>query len=381
MDRPSGLTASYTRPAMATHRPLRVLFVISRLEPGGSEGQLTNLVLRAHPEQIEATVATLYESRSRQHLGPLLEHGVAVHALSTADGRTRGLGVALARLPRLVRALAPDVIYAWLEEAASVAIPVARWLRLPVAVSRRNVCGSAHERHAPVRFAIRRIEAAATLATANSVAVRDEAVRRGIARERIRVVPNGHEALAPLDEPPTPPVRLGYMAHLRAEKGHLRLLGALEHLPETLEWRADLAGIGPLEDMLRDQIAHRGLSDRVSLVGAVEDPRAFWADHHVAVLLSDHEGSSNTLIEAAMAGRPLLATDVAGNPDVVAPGGGLLVPLDDSAAIGAAIAGLASDTGRRATLGAQAHRQAVERFSMQSFVAGHVAALKAAVGP
>jgi glycosyltransferase involved in cell wall biosynthesis len=147
-----------------------------------------------------------------------------------------------------------------------------------------------------------------------------------------------------------------------------------------LDWHADLAGAGPLEDAVRTQIARRGLGDRVSLAGVVTDSRAFWASHHVAVLLSDHEGSSNTLIEAAMAGRPLVATDVAGNPDVVAPAGGLLVPPGDSDAIAAAIARVIADRDLRTALGADAHGQAVERFSMQRFVDGHVAALAAAAG-
>lgn len=381
MDRPPRLTQGAARTAaVADRRPLRVLAVISRLEPGGSEGQLTNLLLRAHPERIDATVATLHPTRSRQHLDPLAQLGVPVHALSAGRGPARGLALALARLARLVRAQRPDVLYAWLEEAATVAVPVARGLRVPVVVSRRNVCGSSYERHPPVRVAIRRIEAAATLATANSAAVREEAIRRGIAGERIRVVRNGHDELGPLDEPAAPPVRLGYLAHLRAEKGHLRLLDALARLQPGVAWHADLAGQGPFEGAVRAQITRRHLGDRVSLVGLVDDPRAFWASHHVAVLLSDHEGSSNALIEAAMAGRPIVATDVAGNTDVVAPGGGLLVSSEDSVAIAAAIARVITDPGLRSTLGARAHEQAVERFSMQRSVDGHVAALEAASG-
>lgn len=380
MDRWSGLSPRAPQAPGGADRPLRVLFVIGRLEPGGSEGQLTNLVLRTHPRRIDATVATLYPTTSRQHLDSLAELGVPVHALSSDGSRARAFATVLPRMARLVGRCRPDVVYAWLEEAATVAVPVARALGVPVVVSRRNVCGSAFERLAPVRIAIRRIEAAATLATANSDAVGAEAIQRGIPSSRVRIVPNGHEELAPLDEPPSPPVRLGYLAHLRAEKGHLRLLAALERLPADIEWHADLAGEGPLEEAMRSEIARRGLSERVSLLGTIADSRAFWASHHVAVLLSDYEGSSNTLIEAAMAGRPLVATDIAGNPDVVAPDGGLLVPLNDSDAGAAAIERIIVDRELRATLGAHAHRQAVERFSMQRFVDGHVAALEEAVG-
>ena len=364
---------------MADTHPLRVLFVISALEPGGSEGQLTELVARAHPTRLQATVATLYPTASRRHLDRLAERGVRVHALSNDGGRLRGFAAALRRFPRVVSTVRPDVVYAWLEEAAAVAVPVARGMRLPVAVSRRNVCGSSVERLPPLRVAVRRVEASAQVVTANSDAVREEAIRRGIGSDRIRVVLNGHEPLPPLEPPREPPVRLGYLAHLRAEKGHLRLLDALAQLPGELNWRADLAGSGPLEGAVRARIAQLGVADRVGLVGPVADPRRFWADRHVAVLLSDHEGSSNTLIEAAMAGRPLVATDVGGNPSVVVPGTGLLVPLDDPAAISAALVRAIADAPLRAQMGAAAHRHAMESFSMDRFVEGHVAALASAV--
>ncbi|MBA2505533.1 MAG: glycosyltransferase, partial [Thermoleophilaceae bacterium] len=225
-------------------RPPRVLFVIPRLEPGGSEGQLTELVLRAHPDRLQSTIATLYPTASRRHLDRLTEHGVPVHVLSGGRGRTRALGGALARLPGLIRSSGADVVYAWLEEAAAVAVPSAKLRRVPVAVARRNVCGSSLERHAPLRIAIRRIEASAAVVTANSRAGAEEAVRRGIDPPRVRVVPNCHEPLPALPQPAGPRVRLGCMAHLRPEKGHARLLEALALLPEELDWRADLAGSG-----------------------------------------------------------------------------------------------------------------------------------------
>jgi glycosyltransferase involved in cell wall biosynthesis len=231
------------------------------------------------------------------------------------------------------------------------------------------------ERYAPLRMLIRRIEASARIVTANSDAVRDEAIRRGIDADRIRVVLNGLEALPPLEMPPAPPVRLGYLAHLRAEKGHLRLLGALARLRPELDWRADLGGSGPLEGAVRARIDELGLAERVSLLGSVSDARDFWTERHVAVLLSDHEGSSNTLIEAAMAGRPLVATDVGGNPAVVTPGTGMLVPPDDPAAIAGALDHVIADAQARAAMGANGHQQAAERFSLERFVNGHVAAL------
>ena len=71
-----------------------------------------------------------------------------------------------------------------------------------------------------------------------------------------------------------------------------------------------------------------------------------------------------SLLEAAACGRPMVATDVPGCREIVRPGEtGLLVPVDDPAALAAAIETLAASPELRARYGAAARRLAVERFS------------------
>jgi glycosyltransferase involved in cell wall biosynthesis len=188
-------------------------------------------------------------------------------------------------------------------------------------------------------------------------------------------VANGH----PVDTRPPPlpdgEIAFGYVAGFRAEKGHLRLLDALSRMRARAAWRVDLAGDGALKGQVEAEARRRGLDRRVRFVGAISDPRAFWAARHVAVLLSDHEGSPNALIEAAMAGRPMVATAVGGVPDVVAPDGGILVPVDVPTAIATALATLADDEALRRRAGEAARRQAVGRFSIEASVERHWAAI------
>jgi glycosyltransferase involved in cell wall biosynthesis len=86
----------------------------------------------------------------------------------------------------------------------------------------------------------------ADLVTGNSEAVIEAALRRGIAADRLRLVPNGHAAMPALQPPEDPPVLLGCVARFRPEKGHLRLLDALDLIDTDIPWRVDLAGDGPL---------------------------------------------------------------------------------------------------------------------------------------
>ncbi len=198
---------------------------------------------------------------------------------------------------------------------------------------------------------------------------------RGIPRDRLRLVRNGHPPVEPLPQPNGPDVALGYLANYRAEKGHRRLLDALERVDAQAPWRVDLAGAGPLREQVGAEITARRLQDRVTARGPVTDIRAFWAEHDVALLLSDNEGSPNVLIEAALLGRPLVGTDGGGTREIVAPDGGLVVSHEPGE-IAAAIERLIEDRDLRLALGEGARRQALERHDLERSVAGHLAVIR-----
>jgi glycosyltransferase involved in cell wall biosynthesis len=363
---------------IARHGPRpRVLFAIGSLATGGSERQLVELVRRAHGRTIDASVVTFQQAAASPRNSALLaEAGVEHHALPRPPGNRLMRAILLGpKIGSLVRTLNPDLIYTWLEETALYFAPVARARRIPLVVARRNVSGSRLERYAIARSAIRLAERSAALVTVNSRAAAGEAVARGIHPERVRLVRNGHDPVDPLPMPDEATIRLGCVAQLRREKGHRRLLESLERVTAATPWHIELAGKGALLPDLEREAAARGLADRVDFLGEVEDVRSFWARQHIAVLLSDSEGSPNALIEAALAGRPIVATAAGGTPDVVAPAGGLLVGRDDVGAAAEAISTLIDDPALRRRFGEGAFEQAVSRFAVEDFVAGHVSAI------
>ena len=73
-------------------------------------------------------------------------------------------------------------------------------------------------------------------------------------------------------------------------------------------------------------------ADDVTFVGAVDDIRPYLAAADVVVLPSYREGMPRVAMEAAAAGRPVVAYDVRGVREVVDPSSGLLVPRGDTAA-------------------------------------------------
>ncbi len=100
-----------------------------------------------------------------------------------------------------------------------------------------------------------------------------------------------------------------------------------------------------------------------------DDVRPYLAAADVVVLPSYREGIPRVAMEAAAAGRPVVAYDVRGVREVVDPATGLLVPRGDTAALTAVVAGLLDDPERRAAVGLRCQARVLERFSEDNVIA------------
>lgn len=118
-------------------------------------------------------------------------------------------------------------------------------------------------------------------------------------------------------------LRVLSLSRLSPEKGLDRLVAAMPLLlQKDPQARLTLAGTGPLAGQLQSQAGRLGVGDAVDLPGFVE-PWHTMAQHDVLVQLSCWENLSYTLLDAAAAGLPALATDVGGNGEIL-PAGALL---------------------------------------------------------
>lgn len=146
---------------------------------------------------------------------------------------------------------------------------------------------------------------------------------------------------------------------------------ALEELPQL---RLVLVGDGAEHGRLAAQARELGVADSVRFAGTVardEIPAYFSAADLVAVPSVRYEGYvdglPNVALEAMAAGRPLVATDVGGLPELVRPGvNGVLVPEKDSRALADAIIELARDPDLRERLGAEGRSEIREKRSWEA---------------
>jgi glycosyltransferase involved in cell wall biosynthesis len=130
-----------------------------------------------------------------------------------------------------------------------------------------------------------------------------------------------------------------------------------------------LVGDGPLREGLQVQARELGVDHTVHFAGRLEDVRPALAAMDVFVLPSREEGMSNALLEAMAAARPVIATDVGGNGEIVREGEtGLLVPVDDGDAMATALMDLLGDRERAARFGQAGREDAVRKFGARAMV-------------
>lgn len=168
---------------------------------------------------------------------------------------------------------------------------------------------------------------------------------------------------------PRQPLRLLAVGRLVEKKGYPVLLQALAQVADGgRRVRCRIIGAGPLQAVLRRQIEELGLRDCVELRGALtrEDVTAAYRDADAFVQTSvvladgDRDGIPNSVLEAMSCGLPVVASAVAGIPEVIDHGvTGVLVPPGESSELAAALVTLADDPVLRRTLGRNARAHVV----------------------
>jgi colanic acid/amylovoran biosynthesis glycosyltransferase len=182
---------------------------------------------------------------------------------------------------------------------------------------------------------------------------------------RLHVVHCGIEpdAFAAPAPPPEGPLRLVAVGRLAEQKGQLLLIEAVAQAARLRPGLyLTLVGDGELRGAIEAAVAARGLAGQVTITGWVDEARvrAELARAHALVLPSFAEGLPMVAMEAMAAARPVIATHVAGIPELVVPGEtGWLVPAGDVGALAGAIEALAATPPARLSEMGQAGRARV----------------------
>lgn len=358
---------------------LRPLVLISGLPVGGAENVTVRFLRYLAGSGRSVPVCTLTDRHDGAPADEIARAGIRRHDLGArrlADPR------ALGRLLQLLHRERFDLIHAHGQDASILAAAASLLRPTPLVVTRHVLeepDGTARQRaRAALALASLR-RASAVVAVSRSVATR--LLESGVVPDhRLRVIHNGIEprrfgadrgGLSRAEAR----YSLGVDGHarvvlvpavLREGKGHEVLLATLPGLRKRVpEVRVLFAGDGEREADLRRVARDRAVEDVVRFLGFRTDMPTLLAAADVVVLPSLAEALPTVLLEAAAAGRPVVATRIGGIPEVVVHGRtGLLVPVRDEAALHRAVLALLRDDDRSRRMGREARARADERFSI-----------------
>ncbi len=256
-----------------------------------------------------------------------------------------GLSMARRILPH-VRRFDPDVILSYfIYPDGYAAVRIGKMLDVPVVVT---AVGSDLNRQ---RDPICRKLTAYTLRNADFVSTVSQhlcetARTQGADPARSRAKPNGCDTAVfhPMDrqrarrtlELDQDAEIIVYVGRLDVRKGLIELIEAVQKLrAQRPKLRCFIVGSGPDKPRLIEAIATAGMNESISIVPSCATDRvALWmVASNLVTLPSYNEGCPNVVIEALAAGRPVVATNVGGIPELMDETCGRLVPRADVPAL------------------------------------------------
>ena len=223
----------------------------------------------------------------------------------------------------------------------------------------------------------------AEVAVANSIAGQNMLIDRGYKPEKTRVIYNGLELKRLEVDPvqvekiraefgikPGQPV-VGIAAWISPVKDHASFIKAasiiLKSKPEA---RFAILGDGLSRPDLEVMVEKMQLTGKVVFLGRQSQVGNYLALFDISVLSSiDHEGCSNSILESMYLGKPIIATDVGGNKELVIPDeNGFLVPPKNPEALAQAILHLINDPEKARKMGENGRARILAEFRQERMV-------------
>lgn len=362
--------------------------------PGGTAAERNPLKVAVHndgPELRGGERQLLLIARglaARQHdvavscrAGSAIESALATAGIRTTRIRPRGdLDVLSAvRFRRWLKREQPDVLFLTSWKRVPVAVMAARTAgvqRIVVRLGLVKAIPSSGQKYVRYRTALEHVDALILNSQDSASAWRETAP--WFDDSRVHVIPNAIEPLcaAPLDRRtlgvPAEARLLLAVAGLEKRKGIATLLDAMALLPSNVH--VLIAGTGPDRDALRARADRLGIAQRVHWLGFRDDVPALMATANAFVLPSRRDSFASSVLEAMMAGLPIVTTTGCGVSHALGataehgPAGWLVTPDEPDQLAKAIAEAISSDAVVR---GAEARRRACEWFHPERMISSY----------
>lgn len=357
----------------------RVVYLAHTLAVGGAEEMILNLI-RYLPEEYERAVVCI---GSPGPIGQEVEKtGYPFRSLGLQPGLLRPFD--LMRLQQFLHDAEPTIVHTFLLTASLYGRFASMLARVPIVVGTEvNI----YERKRPLhRMAERWLMQRTDAVVASAGSVRDFYVDQiGADPDKVVVIYNAvdwtqlqttrsrDEMRAEFGVPLDVPVA-GIIARLTEQKSHRVLFDAMVSRPELANLHLVAVGDGELREQLKSRVEMLGLTNRVRFVGARRDLGNILGSIDMFVMPSLWEGLPLSLVLAMGAGLPVIASRVAGIPEVVHDNvSGLLVDPGDVAQLGTAMTRVLQDDTLRVLLSQEARAFVRPRFGVDGYIASMTA--------
>lgn len=357
-----------------TAKRTRVVYLAHAFNVGGAEEMVLNLV-RHLPERFEPAVVCINQA------GPIGEEirdtGVPFRVLGLTPGLLRPFDVM--RLRDFLYDCEPEIVHTFLLTASLYGRFAAMLARVPIVVGTEvNIYEHKQPLHAMTeRWLMRWTDTV----VASAGAVRDfyvdqvkadpakvEVIYNAVDWAQLQTTMTREETRAAAGIPADAPLA-GIIARLTEQKAHAVLFDAMAQTPALANVHVMVVGDGELREPLKQRVAALGLTGRVHFVGARRDLGHVLAAIDVFLMPSLWEGLPLSMVLAMGAGLPVIATAIAGIPEVVQDGvTGWLVPPGDVPALGAAMARVFGNDTERVLVGQAARAFVRPRFGVDGYV-------------
>jgi len=357
--------------------PVRVMHIVLSLRPGGRRTAILDLIKNMDKDKYLPFVCCLDELGCSEEL----VEGIQVKVMNRRQGWDYSLPFRLAKLMRR-----EDVRLAHTHEATSLfyGTLAAKLAKVPVLL---------HTYHRSIDIDIHtswdRIRNKIMFIMTDGITVASEANRQVVASahhispQRINLIYYGIDT----DKYVMANVDILNKKKKTGLNSHCKIIGAVGHMngPEKgfeylirafaqvyqIEKNVELAiaGDGPLRSKLYNLSNELSIASRIHFLGFRTDMPELYQTFDLFVLPSIYEAFGLVLVEAMSAGKPVVATNVGGIPEIVQDGKtGIIVPPCNSNKLSEAIIELLNNQSKSASMGLLGQKRAEEKFGLKRMV-------------
>jgi len=302
-------------------RKRKVLFVIDSLQAGGAEKSICEIASRM--SQFDPSIAILFPDRDELR-DSALRQGLQIYDLSLNRYSRSWFFQGKSRFEKICRDLQPAVVHAHLFKSEMIA----RLSKRPASTA--LVGAFVNDSYSDARYSkqsflqnqklnvikfldkitigrnFRITTISKTIGTSNSAVL-------GYPIEKVKLIYRGRETKNNIDEATRPdgPFRFLVVARLLVRKGYFELIEAARILDgKNKQFQILVAGDGVDRETIKDYASKKGISDKVEFLGYRSDVNQLLAISDCFVFPSHYEGQGGALIEAMLAAKPIVVSDI-----------------------------------------------------------------------